>query len=499
MSRRRAPSIYPPSTGELMDRADLLARALLYDAPERDGRAMVRAWGEVVEGAADLWNRLPRRSDLPGTGTDIITQLERSARTLHRAAGQANQVDTTLIHIGNLFTRAAGLIDSADRLARSPGTRWTARQTQDAFAARINIMHTLYVSAHAITVSLAATAHAERWDARLRVHNITAEELQHQVADVEALTHSYLHGHYPTALHGRYRHPVDDTRLDTAIATWDVHAHQALTRTPTPDAMTQVAGAAFTATIHAHRLWRAAADSGLVRPDVFTKDIAPALETMTERWGHANTAWADLHHPQVPPASELREASWELVNAMREVTRDRVGPANTQTISDRIDMASLVRSLHRFHAVTAGIGDLFHETARHAQLTVNARPANDLTRQLIPSAENPHALPEGWPQPTPANTAVLSPRDVLLRRPVPLPEVLRPLLQEPARQAAVATRSALRATMTASDQKTGTMHVPSSWTSRHHPATTRLDRSQDHERLHLTSIPRNVDSATPGR
>lgn len=498
MSRRRPPSIYPPSTGELMDRADLLARALLYDAPERDGRAMVRAWGEVVEGAADLWNRLPRRSDLPGTGADIITQLARSARTLHRAAGQANQVDPTLTHIGNLFTRAADLIDSSGLNEATPPTRWTPRQTQDAFAARINIMHTLYVAAHAMTVSLAGTVQAEKCDQRLRVHNVTAEELRHQVADVEALTHTYLHGHYPAALHGRHRHPVDDTRLDTAIATWDVHAHRTLSRAPTPDAMAQIAGAAFTATMHAHRLWRAAADTGHVRPDVFTKDIAPALETMTERWGQANTAWSDLHHPQTPPASELREASWELVNAMREVTRDQVGPASTHTIAHRVDMVTLVRSLHRFHAVTAGIGNLFHETARHAQFTVNARPANDLTRQLIPSAENPRALPEGWPQTTPANTAVLSPRDVLLRRLVPLPDVLRPLLQEPARQAAVATRAALRATMTASDQKTDTMHVPSSWTNHHHPATTRLDRSRDQER-HLASVPRNVEKTTPSR
>ncbi len=68
MSRPR-PSIYPPSTGELMDRAHLLARGLLYDAHQRDGRAMLRAWGEVVEGASELWRRLPERSDVPGTGT----------------------------------------------------------------------------------------------------------------------------------------------------------------------------------------------------------------------------------------------------------------------------------------------------------------------------------------------------------------------------------------------------------------------------------------------
>ncbi|MGD8202143.1 hypothetical protein ACQE98_16000 [Ornithinimicrobium sp. W1679] len=496
MSRRRAPSIYPPSTGELMDRADLLARALLYDAPERDGRAMVRAWGEVVEGAADLWNRLPRRSDVPGTGTEIITQLERSARTLHRAAGNANQVDPTLTQIGTLFTRAASLIDSSGINQRTPPVRWTPRQTQDAFAARINIMHTLYVAAHATAVALAATARTEHRDERLQVYTVTAEQLRHRVVDVEALTHSYLHGHYPTALEGRHRQPVDDTRLDAAVATWDVHTHRALTRTPTPDAMAQVAGAAFTATLHAHRLWRAAAQTGHLDHTDFTRQIAPALETMTEHWGRVNTTWANLHHPQVPPATELREASWELVNAMLEVTRDQVGPASTPTIAHRVDMPDLVRSLHRFHAATAGIADLFADTARRAPFTVNARPANDLARDLTVTTEKPRALPTGWPEADRNDTAILSPRDVLLRRPVPLPDPIRPLLEEPARQAATATRAALRATMTASDQQSDTMHVPTSWTTRDHP---RLARAQQHQQQHLTPVPGTGDIATPGR
>ncbi|MGO0577760.1 hypothetical protein [Ornithinimicrobium panacihumi] len=110
MSRRRQPSIYPPSAGELMDRANILARDLLYEAPERDGRAMLRAWGEVVEGASELWHQLPQRSDQPGTGRDVIDQLERSARTLHRSAGGGIDVDPTLQEIGQLFTQAADLI-----------------------------------------------------------------------------------------------------------------------------------------------------------------------------------------------------------------------------------------------------------------------------------------------------------------------------------------------------------------------------------------------------
>ncbi|MFK5634269.1 hypothetical protein [Ornithinimicrobium sp. LYQ103] len=499
MSSRWPPTIYPPSTGELMDRANLLARRLLYDAHERDGRAMLRTWGEAVEGAADLWSRLPRRSDLPGTGHDVITQLERSARTLHRTAGNARQVDPTLAEIGRTFTRAATLIEASGMQTGTPPTRWTPRQIQDAFAARVNIMHTLYVSSHAISVALAATARAENQDQRLQVHNVTAEELRHRVLDVEQVAHSYINGHHPGALAGRHREPVDDNRIDVAVATWDVHAHRTLTREPTADAMAQVAGAAFSATMHAHRLWRAATDAGQVDPHVLTRDIAPALETMIERWGQSNTLWHNLHHPQVPPAGELREASWELVNAMREVTQDRVGPATHRTIAQRVDMPSLVRSLHRFHATVAGVGDLFYQTARRAPFVLNARPLNDLARELATSMVKPGAHLRGRSETDGADAPLLSPRDVLLRRAVPLPGAVRPLLEEPARQASTASRGALRATLAASDQKEDTMHVPDSWTKDHRPVTTRLTRSQQNERRHLAPVAGPGGVGGPGR
>src|SRR5690606_38184899 len=42
---------YPASAGDLMDQAEIMARALLFEAHQRDGRTMARTWGEVVEAA----------------------------------------------------------------------------------------------------------------------------------------------------------------------------------------------------------------------------------------------------------------------------------------------------------------------------------------------------------------------------------------------------------------------------------------------------------------
>lgn len=284
MSRRRQPTIYPPSAGELMDRANVLARDLLYDAPHRDGRAMLRAWGEVVEGASELWRQLPQRSDVPGTGRDVIDQLARSARTLHRSAGGGIDVDPTLQEIGQAFTQAAELIAASGVTERREPNRWTSAQQRDNFAARVNVMHTLYVASHGVSVGLAKTALNEKVDPRLQVHRVSAEELRHQVLGIEQIAHSYINGHYPQALEGRHREPTDDTRLPGAIATWDVYTQRTLTREPTTHAMTRVAGAAFKASVHVHALWRAAVENGNVDPRAFNTEIGTALETMIEKW-----------------------------------------------------------------------------------------------------------------------------------------------------------------------------------------------------------------------
>lgn len=478
MSRRRRPSFYPPSTGELMDRAHLLARGLLYDAHQRDGRSMLRAWGEVVEGASELWRRLPERSDVPGTGHDVIGQLERSARTLHRSAGQAREVDPTLQEIGQVFTRAADLIDRSGIEERTLPARWTDAQLRDAFAARVNVMHTLYVASHAITVGLAETTINEKFDERLRVFSVSADQLRRRVVDVEQVAHSYISGHYPQALEGRHREPVDHSRIAGAIGTWDVHAQRVLTREPSADAMARVAESAFAASTHAHRLWRAAVETGHVDHGAFDYEIGPALETMIEKWGAAHTQWQRLSHPHDRSTLLLREAGWELVNAMREVTRDRVGPATAESIAQRVDMPSLVRSLHRFHATVAGVGEVFHETARGAPLLVNARPANEMATAVLDLDERRSPAQD---------QSVISPKDVLLKRAVPLPEGMRHFVEDPARQAASASRASLRATMAASDRRQDTMRVPASWTQPSQPET-RLSRGQDQEQRHLAVV-----------
>lgn len=481
MSRRRQPTIYPPSAGELMDRANVLARDLLYEAPHRDGRAMLRAWGEVVEGASELWHQLPQRSDLPGSGRQVIDQLERSARTLHRSAGGGIDVDPTLQEIGQMFTEAAGLITRSGVIDRREPNRWTEAQLRDSFAARVNIMHTLYVASHAVAVGLAKTAAEERGDPRLRVHRVTAEELRHQVLGIEQITHSYINGHYPHALDGRHREPADDTRIPGAIAAWDVCAQRALTREPTTHAMTRVAGAAFKASVHVHALWRATVESGQVDPRTFENEIGPALDTMIERWGEAHQHFQQLTHPHDSSPLVLSKAGWELVDSMREVTAATRMAASAQDISGRVDGESLVRSLFRFHATMAGVTSVFHEAARNAPLLVDARAANNIAR-AISADDGPGALP--------SQDTIVAPRDVLLKRAIPIPDGIRSRGEDAGRRAALASRASLRSTLTVSDRREAAMSLPTSST-RPLSSASRLAAGQRHEHASSAAQPQS--------
>lgn len=487
MNRRRVPASYPPSVGELLDRANLLARDLLHDAPERDGRAMLRAWGEAVEQASVVWRQLPHRSDVPGTARDVIDQLERSARTLHRSAGGGIDVDPTLLEIGQNLTHAGELITGSGAGQRPGATRWTDAHLRDAFAARVNIMHTLYVATHAVSVGLGQNARAEQVDARLRVHKTPSAALQQRILDLEQLAHSYLDGHYPHALAGRLREPVDDTRIAGAISTWDVHAQRALAQDPTADTMARVAGSVFAASTHVHRLWRTAAAAGHVDLRTFDTDIAPQLETMIEKWGEAHTLFKNLIHPHDVSPLPLRQATAELGSALRDVTMGPIGPVATEDIHQRVDMATLVRSLHRFHATAASVAGTFSETTRTAPLLVDARAAHNLIK-ATPEEDQPLSAQNA--------THCVAPTDVVWKRAIPLPLALREQAVEIGNEVSTAARASLRTTLAASDQQATTLgpaRLP-----RTEPGLGRLTQSQNLERRQLSPV-RDIPGAGPRR
>src|SRR5665647_1945002 len=140
------------SVGELLLDADFTTRQLLMDVTGQDAPAMLRTWGEVVQSASELWATLPQ--PFRGTTSPIdgvtIARLESMSQLMHRDQVRRGWPgDERLLHVAETLTRAADLIDR--RGGHIGPTDPAVRADLD--AARMRIMHTLYVGAHSVSVA----------------------------------------------------------------------------------------------------------------------------------------------------------------------------------------------------------------------------------------------------------------------------------------------------------------------------------------------------------
>lgn len=425
-----------------MDHANVLARGLLYDAPDRDGRRLLRAWGEVVEAAGEVWRRLPQGGPEGDHPPDIMDQLERSARALRQAAGTGAADEPVMEEIGQSLSQAAEIIDRSEILEGRRGKPWSSAQLQDAFAARVSLIHTLYLSAHGASVGLVADEFRGNRTERQRqqTYRVPTDQVRLRVAAVEELAQSFLHGHFPRAFTHRHQPPVEPGRLSAAISAWDVHAQRALARDPRTADLRVVATTMARAASASSRLWVVAAATGDVDPSRHEHELSPAVKGMAQRWGQFSTQWAELHHPHERRDEQLHEASREVLTVFRELTSEQVQRASSASIAHRNDIGTLVRDLHHFHATSVGVGRAFQGAVAAAPLQVNARPAHqmvidrlDRDGPVIPVDEEPP----------------VSPQALLRRGMVPLPQGLRLHLERQAVRVTDASESVLRAVQVA--------------------------------------------------
>lgn len=400
------------SVGELLDQANLRARDLLYEAPDRDGRALARTWGEVVEAAAQLWRAIPaHRGD---AGASVVDQLEVHARQMHRKVRSGSGTDPDLQEIAELLTRAAEAITSS-RIRRLP----TEHHVRDAFAARVSLMHTLHVSSHAVVVSLRTGEEPESFTESLSHSQSALRLMRQEMGRIEDLALSYHQGAYPEALMETHRDWVDPDRLGSTVSAWDVGAQRALTAAPTAAGLAHVANTQMASTVHAAALWRVAAEQGMVSPEEYRR-VRPVLEAMVERWSETESTWQELSHPtQVPPA-QARLAGTEMRAAFGQLARDRVGAVKADVLSTRVDMTEVLRGLSRFHLTSAGLAETLRASVVVGHVAVDARRA----QAMLSAFEEKGRIPEAEVE------SQVSPRLVHLRRETPLPAALRRPLGE---------------------------------------------------------------------
>ena len=171
-------------------------------------------------------------------------------------------------------------------------------------------MHTLYVAAHGTAVALDAYVadlqHRLAAGTRRRqplAERPTALEIaaaQGMIArfdGFEQLAGASLFGLPLTSANpDQVRDAAPATRLETALAAWEVQAHRTLANNPDPADLVRVARVQALITSTTSVLTEAAARKGHIDNDIMQR-LKPALEASQVAWSRAAKRWGELTNP----------------------------------------------------------------------------------------------------------------------------------------------------------------------------------------------------------
>jgi hypothetical protein len=425
------------SVGEMLLDVDYLARQLLMDVTGGDAAPLVRGWPDVVAAASDLWTALPvRRSPVTGESeTHHMDRLQSLAAGIQRNLGtgwpgpgssdpRTTQIATTLTHAARLVQRYAEEI---------PAERTVIRQDVD--AARARIMHGLYLTAHALGVSLHQRCRDRHRDALAAGRPLplstrhspyagsrTAPWIR-RLAMCESAAAAYVDGRFAPVLAGEAPRPLEDPgRLQRALTAWDIQAHRTLASAPTPTevllvARTQglIAGAGLV-------LLDAAVRADLLPSATTTERLLPALNAAGRAWTHLASRWSDLTTPAPRLDGDLVRAATEVRAASRELTHDTTTMASLEEIAARPGLDTATGAI--LHALETGaeIAYVVAELADNPHLT---GPARALSIRAHNDVESGVAAPH----PAPGDIVWVAPGDIVTNRhvllPPPVAEALR--------------------------------------------------------------------------
>lgn len=435
------------TVGELLHDVDDTARRLLMDVAGEDAGRLLHAWPDLVTAAASVWNSLPGQGFGAGARTrdEPITRLLSLADTINKKlrtsswppASQPDpriaQMTQTLAHAGDLVHRYGHDI---------PVQR--ADTFRDLEAARARIIHALYLSAHAVGVSLHQHGHNLYDEALDTDRPLMLNPLQspyavasttawiHRMAVSEAAAGRYLDGRFTQAVAGEARRPIeDDARIARALARWDIQAHRTLASAAWPPNMvlitrTQglIAGAAMV-------VLEAAQLGGHI--DAADR-LSPLVAEAGRAWSNLASRWGDLTLPDARLDPDLMHAAAEVRAAFRELTHDTTTLASLDAIAARTGLelaaTATLRSLEsgsELAYVVAEKGSATGLTGSARALSIRAH--NDIDIGLAT------AHPDG-------DHVWVSPADILAERAVLIPPPVSEALNNAGETTAAAASAA---------------------------------------------------------
>ena len=372
--------------GELLADSDALARETLLDATPENARAMVRSWNQLVASAVHLWAALASRPDSM-SGSDPMERLRvvgqaigRSVRAGHWPGHGAT--DDHLSEISDNLSRARHLIERHDRSSHPANTARDAH-TPDI---RGQVMHTLYVAAHGTAVALGGyvTGLQHRLEVGSRRRQPMAERptileiteaqgMNARFGGFEQLAAAYMFGQPLPSGDPGLRSAAPSTRLETALAAWEVQAHRTLAANPDSADVVRVARVQALIASTTSIVTEAAATTGHIDPDLWQR-LAPTLEADQVAWSRAAKRWGELTSPASRTDPALVAAASEVRAAIAATATTQNGWATPDQLASRVDVVNTVKTLHLSMVASVDIAHVARDTAvDHPGLTATAR------------------------------------------------------------------------------------------------------------------------------
>ena len=365
--------------GELLADSDALARETLLDATPESAPAMVRSWNQLVASAAHLWSALSSPPDHM-SGSDPMERLRVIGEAIARSVRAGHwpghgPADDHVTEIAENLSRARQLIE---RHGHSSGPA-----TADVHG---QVMHTLYVTGHATAVALGAYVtelqHRLEVDTRRRqpiVERPTALEIteaQGMIArfgGFEQLAAAYMFGQPLPSRDPGLRAAATTTRLQAALAAWEIQAHRSLAARPDSADLVRVARVQALITSTTSIVTEAAATIGQIDRDLFRR-LAPTLEANQVAWSRLAKRWGELTSSASRTDSLLVVAASEVRAAIAATATNQSRWATPEQLANRINLANTVKTLHLSIVASVDIAHVARDTAAdHPGLTAPAR------------------------------------------------------------------------------------------------------------------------------
>lgn len=431
------------SVGEMLFDVDHRSRQMLIDVSGDDAGALLRGWPPVVEAARQLWGAFPGPSPFGDHIERVAAQAARIEASVTRARTWPGpgEADPRMIEL-------ADTLHTATVLVRRYGTEIATLRVdvqRDLAAARSRVMHSLYVSAHAVNVALHEHGRdlVDAARARGRVVALSPVHSPYAVAPTtqwigrivasESICADYLAGRFAKAVDGEVAHPVGDpSRIPQALAQWEIQAHRALATDPAPANIVLVA-----------RTQGLLASAGLVlieaavRADLLdaTPRLASAVTAAGRSWSNIASRWTDLAPAGSHVNPPLIHAAAEVRAALRELTHDNANLASTEIIATRPGLGRATDAMRHCLETSVELAQVVAEKANSPRLFGAARA-------LSIRAHNDIETGMATPPLADQDVVWVSPADILAKRLIPVPPPVTEALQSASRELVTAAESA---------------------------------------------------------